>query len=221
ANSSRLCQAKQERAGRGAGTSSARFCTVSNPCGLALSHRADKFFVNRVEPLVARIEVVVRGIELAGVESMPLDAALNFPDRCLDVAERINAARQCEALGSDSLDFQKKIIGRVGSGVVRVNPAMIGRHDAHHIDADLIHLVYEPFADGHRWTIVGPLMDPSPHAIKFLDPPDRVMLVQFSGVHVAIDNHGSSSFFCVPTKAWRRLRSRSKPDTSAERSGRR
>jgi len=41
--------------------------------------------------------------------------------------------------------------------IVRVNPAMVRRHDAHHIDPNLIHLVYEPFADRHRWTIVGPL----------------------------------------------------------------
>src|SRR5262249_35468782 len=43
----------------------------------------DEFFVNRVKSLVARIEVVVRGIELAGAESMLLDAALNFPERTL------------------------------------------------------------------------------------------------------------------------------------------
>src|SRR5262249_36607519 len=39
--------------------------------------------------------------------------------------------------------------------IVRVNPAMRRRHDGHHIDPNLIHLVYEPFADRHRWTIVG------------------------------------------------------------------
>jgi hypothetical protein len=46
--------------------------------------------------------------------------------------------------------------------------------DGGHVDAKLIHLVNEPFADGHHWTIVGPLMHPSPHAIELLDPPDRV-----------------------------------------------
>ena len=84
-------------------------CRVDLHCHIEL----DEFFVNRVKSLVARIEVVVRGIELAGAESMLLDAALNFPDGCLYVAERIDAARQREAFGSDSLDFQKKIIGGV------------------------------------------------------------------------------------------------------------
>jgi hypothetical protein len=71
----------------------------------------NEFFVNRVKSLVARIEVVVRGIELAGAESILLDAALNFPDGCLYVAERIDAARNAKRSGATALASKRKSLG--------------------------------------------------------------------------------------------------------------
>src|SRR2546430_16427402 len=79
----------------------------------------DELFVDRIEALVARIEMIVRGIELARVEAIALDATLDLLDGFWNPAERIHSACHRKPFRCNALYLEQKGVRRIGSGIVR------------------------------------------------------------------------------------------------------
>ena len=151
---------------------------------------------------------------------MLLDAPLDFPDGPLDITERIDAPRQCKSVRRHRFHLQHKIIRRIRSSIVRVNPAMIRRHDAHHVDANLIRRIRQigkPLVVGQVGVEPSRGMDWTAYDLMLSQLPRLVRTFRAAGVRAEV-----SLLSSVPTKARRaQVSSRSLPDMSAEPSDQR